>query len=83
MYSVYILRGRNGRHYIGQTSNLDARLNQHRTGHTYTTRRLGGEIELIASRSFSTRTEALKVERMLKSWKNPAKSVLFLQGPGS
>jgi len=55
------------------------RLAQHRNGHTHTTCRLGGEIQLIASREFGSRTEAISVERMLKRWKNPLKAVDYLQ----
>ena len=80
MFTVYVLKGASGRHYIGQTNDLDVRLGQHSAGQTYTTRRLGGSLELIASREFSTREEALRVERMLKRWKNPAKTIAFLQG---
>ncbi len=35
---VYILLGSGGRHYIGSTTDLDRRLDQHRSGHTYSTR---------------------------------------------
>ncbi|MDQ3414492.1 MAG: GIY-YIG nuclease family protein, partial [Verrucomicrobiota bacterium] len=41
MAGVYILKGSTGRHYIGSTVDLEQRLEQHRRGHTYTTRRLG------------------------------------------
>ncbi|HWA27022.1 MAG TPA: GIY-YIG nuclease family protein [Lacunisphaera sp.] len=79
MFHVYILRGASGRHYIGQTSDLPARLAQHLGGHTHTTRRLGGNVQLLASRAFATRAEAANAERMLKSWKNPAKALAWLQ----
>lgn len=75
---VYILRGASGRHYIGQTSDLDARLAQHRSGHTHTTARLGGEIELVAAKSFESRAHALAEEKRLKSWKNPTKVIAYL-----
>jgi putative endonuclease len=78
--SVYILRGANGRHYIGQSNDLAARLAQHRNGHTHTTRRLGGSLVLVASREFATRADAVRVERQLKSWKNPAKAIAYLKG---
>ncbi len=80
MFTVYILRGASGRHYIGQTNDLPARLAQHRAGHTHTTRRLGGDLVLVAHRQFATRAEALQVERMLKSWKSPAKAIAYLSG---
>lgn len=79
MFTVYILRGASGRHYIGQTNDLVVRLAQHRAGHTHTTRRLGGQLEVVASRVYATRSEAMRVERLLKSWKNPTKAIAFLQ----
>lgn len=78
MFTVYVLRGASGRHYIGQTNDLAVRLAQHRAGQTHTTRRLGGALELVANREFPTREEALQAERMLKRWKNPAKAMAFL-----
>ncbi len=82
MFTVYILRGATGRHYIGMTSDLDARLAQHRRGHTHTTKRLGGELELVASRSFETKWEAAEIERRLKSWKQPGKAIVWLTTGG-
>ena len=79
MFTVYLLRGANGRHYLGQTTDLDARLAQHRRGHTYTTRRLGGELTLVAHRAFPSRSEAVRVERLLKNWKNPVKAAEYLR----
>jgi len=79
-YTVYLLRGASGRHYIGQTSDLAARLAQHSAGHTHTTKRLGGAVELIASRPFASRAEAVAAERMLKTWKSPLKAIDYLRG---
>jgi len=76
---VYILRGDSGRHYIGITNDLEARLYQHRNGHTHTTRRLGGNILLLASARFPNRAEATRIERRLKLWKHPEKAIAFLQ----
>jgi putative endonuclease len=78
MYHVYLLQGGSGRHYIGMTLNLERRLAQHRQGHTYTTRRLGGDLQLLASKEYDTHREAAAVERQLKAWKNPAKVLTFL-----
>ncbi len=79
MFFVYILRGDSGRHYIGQTNDLAARLAQHRSGHTHTTKRLGDHIEIVASRSFATRAEAVAVERKLKAWGKPALAIEYLK----
>jgi len=55
---VYILRGSNGRHYIGSAVDLDARFAQHVRGHTHTTKRLGESIEIVASKKIATLKEA-------------------------
>jgi putative endonuclease len=78
-HHVYLLRGGNGRHYIGQTADLERRLEEHRRGKTHTTRRLGGELQLIASRGVPSREEAVALERRLKSWKDPAKVEAWLR----
>jgi predicted GIY-YIG superfamily endonuclease len=53
MFTVCILRGASGRHYIGMTSDLAACLKQHREGHTHTTQRLGGDLQIVASRDYA------------------------------
>jgi putative endonuclease len=78
MFHVYLLRDQAGRHYIGMTANLQARLEQHRRGGTQTTRRMTGQLELVAACVFATKHEAAITERKLKSWKNPTKVQVFL-----
>ena len=63
---VYILHGASGRHYIGSTTDLPRRLEQHHRGHTSTTRRLGGDLQLAAAAEFATLAEARELERILK-----------------
>jgi predicted GIY-YIG superfamily endonuclease len=75
---VYILRGASGRHYIGSTINLDARLAQHLRGHTASTKRLGGDIRIAAKREFTTLAEARASERALKAKKNPQLAIYHL-----
>jgi predicted GIY-YIG superfamily endonuclease len=72
-----------GRHYIGSTVDLDARIAQHRRGHTHTTKRLGENLELVASKSVGTLTEARKIERILKAKKNPQLAIHYLQWQSS
>ena len=76
---VYILRGSNGRHYLGSCVDLDARYRQHLRGHTHTTKRLGGELEIVARREFATLEEARAAERVLKAKKNPEVAIFLLQ----
>jgi predicted GIY-YIG superfamily endonuclease len=76
---VYILRGANGRHYIGSTTDIDARFAQHLRGHTATTKRLGSQLEIVAKKEVSTLAEAREIERRLKRKKNPKLAIYHLQ----
>jgi hypothetical protein len=49
----------------------------HRRGHTYTTKRLGEALEIVARKEFPTLTEARRIERMLKRKKNPRAAIYF------
>jgi predicted GIY-YIG superfamily endonuclease len=75
---VYILRGSSGRHYIGSTPDLAARLAQHSRGHTHTTKRIG-DFQVVAQRQYSTLKEARDIERFLKAKKNPRLAIHYLQ----
>jgi putative endonuclease len=79
-YFVNILKGASGRHYFGMTSDLERRLKQHRAGQTHTTRRLGGSLQLVVAKEYSSHDEATAIEKMLKSWKSPTKAIEFLRG---
>ncbi|MEO6052636.1 MAG: GIY-YIG nuclease family protein [Chthoniobacterales bacterium] len=72
---IYSLRGSNGRHYYGSTTDLERRLKEHQRGHTYSTKRLGENLEIVASREFSTLPEARTFERKLKAFKNPSLAI--------
>ncbi|PYK75154.1 MAG: excinuclease ABC subunit C [Verrucomicrobia bacterium] len=74
---VHILRRSSGRHYIGSTPDLGARLAQHRRGHTHTTKRIG-EFQVVAQREYSTLKEARDTERLLKAKKNLRLAIHFL-----
>ena len=76
---VYVLRGAAGRYYIGSTTDLERRLQQHRNGHGYTTRRLGEPLELVASLELSSLPEARELERQMKRKKNPHLALVLLE----
>jgi len=69
MYWTYILRSlRSGKLYIGSTSDIDRRLNDHNRGKTISTKNRG-PWTLIYSESFETKIMALNREKHLKSYK--------------
>lgn len=72
-FYTYILQSESdGKLYIGQTSDLEKRIDRHNSGGSRYTKRKGPWI-LIFSIDFETRTEAILMERKLKNLKNPVK----------
>ncbi len=68
MFWVYVLLLENGQKYIGQTNNLQRRLNEHKTGRSQYTRK--NKIrKLLYFEKCKTRSEAIKKEKFLKSGK--------------
>ena len=76
---VYILRSDSGRYYIGPTTDLDRRLDEHRRGHTHTTKRLGGGLEVAAALELPQLADARALERELKGKKNPRLALHLLR----
>ena len=66
MYYVYVLINEKGKIYIGQTKDINKRLNDHKRGWSKYTKKKGNW-ELLFTEEYSTRTEAIKRERYLKS----------------
>ncbi len=77
MYFVYVIENAKGRLYIGQTEDVERRLSQHNSPAgkehlgKYTHR--NGPWSLLGTESFDTRSEAMRREKQLKSWKAPKK----------
>jgi predicted GIY-YIG superfamily endonuclease len=74
---VYILHGAR-RYYIGATENLQRRTIEHKRGGNHTTRRFGGQIELVVAKELPSMVEARKLERTLKRKKNPQLAISIL-----
>jgi putative endonuclease len=68
-YFVYILKGlKNGKYYIGSTSDVVARLNFHNAGLQRSTKSRIPFV-LIFQETFSDKTSALKRENQIKNFK--------------
>ena len=69
VHYVYILRSlKDGGYYIGESSNVAARLSYHNSGKQRSTRhRIPFEVVLVEE--YSTRRDALVREKQIKSWK--------------
>ena len=81
MATVYILQGTTGRYYIGATRDFDTRFAEHQKGGVHTTKRLGLPVVLVVKKDYPTISEAMSIEKKLKSWKNPKKAIASLTQP--
>jgi putative endonuclease len=70
MFYTYILENPQGKMYIGQTANVEARVVRHNRGAQKSTSNKG-PWKLIFFKEFQTRSEAVKYESYLKNLKNP------------
>ncbi|MES2157421.1 MAG: GIY-YIG nuclease family protein [Pseudomonadota bacterium] len=76
---TYMLHCNRGALYVGHTDNLEQRIAQHEHGAIpgFTADRL--PVKLIWSEYFSTRIEALEMERRIKGWSR-AKKLALVRG---
>jgi putative endonuclease len=69
-YVTYILHSpSSGRYYIGSTNNIDERLLRHNKGATRSTKPYR-PWEIVYIEKFDTKTEAIKRENQIKSYKH-------------
>lgn len=69
MFYVYILKSKKtGQFYVGQTAELEKRIERHNRGGSMFTRHRG-PFELVFSETYRTRREAMKREKEIKSYK--------------
>ncbi|HEY3250435.1 MAG TPA: GIY-YIG nuclease family protein [Ignavibacteria bacterium] len=74
---VYILKCSDNSYYVGSTTNLVNRMNEHINGvyKGYTSKRL--PIELVYSQSFNDMRDAIKKEQQIKGWTRKKKEALI------
>ena len=68
-YYVYVLECRDGRLYIGQTANLEKRIEKHLGNPS---RQMKGmkPVKLVGSKEVESRAEAIRIEKRLKAFKS-------------
>ena len=66
MYYVYVLQDKNGKIYKGFTNNLKRRLQEHKGGHTKTTRKML-DVKIVYTEEHTTIESARKREIYFKS----------------
>jgi putative endonuclease len=70
MYYVYILYSESmDRYYVGNTSNLEARLDRHNNGESRYTKS-GIPWQIMYTEEYRTRKEAMSREHQIKKWKS-------------
>ena len=80
MHYVYILQSKkDGKYYIGYTSNLESRLAYHNSGQQRSTKHRI-PFEMVYFEKYETRREALKREKEIKSYKGGNAFCKLLQG---
>lgn len=79
MFYVYILRTSSNTLYIGQTNNLERRLNEHKIKSSKSAKyvRYFDSVELVYSETHQTRSETMKRESQLKRWSRAKKLALI------
>ena len=66
MYTVYIIKSKDGKLYKGMTNNLERRFKEHQSGQTKTTRNMSG-IKIAYTENFTNFEEARKRELYFKT----------------
>lgn len=79
-YFVYILRTSSNTLYIGQTNNLEKRLNEHGKKNTKSAKYMKyfTSFSLVYTEEYPTRQGAMKREWQLKQWTKKKKEALIL-----
>jgi len=72
----YILRLKSGKLYIGATTDLSARYQDHQSGRACQTTRVDPPIALVHSEKFDSFPEARKREAQAKRWSRAKKEAL-------
>ena len=69
MWFVYVLKSlKDGRYYIGSTSNLEKRVERHNHGGNISTKNRR-PLELVYFETYNTRVDAIHREAVIKSYK--------------
>lgn len=78
IYFVYILRCKDNTYYTGITSDLETRIQEHKSGkhfNSYTYNRR--PVELVFYTKFTNVEQAIEVEKQIKKWSKAKKEALI------
>ena len=74
---LYILKCADDSYYVGSTSNLERRLEEHRTGSFKGYTRSRRPVKLVWSSELPTQNDAFLLERKIKGWTHAKKEALI------
>ena len=74
---VYILRCANGQYYVGSTTNIELRLQEHHSGEGSDFTKAHLPIKLVYTEEYDTIHEARLRERQLHKWSHAKKEALI------
>lgn len=83
LWHLYILRMENGALYTGITVDVERRLAQHREGKGAKSLRGKGELQLVLQRPVGDRSQALRLEYLIKRFSKATKERLVVNQPAS
>lgn len=78
----YVLLCRDGTLYAGYTNNLERRIKMHNEGKGAKYTRGRGPVEIVYSKSFTEKSDALKAEYEFKQWARKKKEDFLLKETG-
>lgn len=78
MYFIYILKNNQGEIYIGQTSNVEARVKRHNSNDGALFTKNKPEFRLVYQESHSTLKSAMNRELQIKKWSRAKKEALLV-----
>jgi putative endonuclease len=81
-HHFYVLLCRDGSLYAGYTNNLDRRLKMHNEGKGAKYTRGRGPVQLLYSKRFDDKSDALKAEYEFKQWTRKKKEDFLLKEMG-
>jgi putative endonuclease len=73
---LYILRLKSGQLYIGSTTDLNCRVEEHYSGQACRTTKLDPPVKVVYSESLPTFSDARKQEAQIKRWSRAKKEAL-------
>ena len=80
MYFVYLLQCEDGSFYTGVTSNFEKRFDEHKTKSGGWHTKIHKPVEILYTKKYPTKLEALRREKQIKGWRREKKLNLIKFG---